>query len=146
MTLTPEQEAILRAMVEDARWDVRELHRIVGGSPLAKARADALEAALTEITELRARVEAINAHVPTHGLWRCDCCDGLYAGANCSSYPRCPNASATGAGPEEIAAAWAQVDELAEAARGALDLIEYENAAEYRSLTRALAPFDEEGT
>ena len=27
MTLTPGQEAILRAMAEDARWDARELHR-----------------------------------------------------------------------------------------------------------------------
>lgn len=61
MTLTPEQEAILRAMVEDARWDARELHRIVGESSLASARADALEAALTEITELRERQARIFA-------------------------------------------------------------------------------------
>ena len=61
MTLTPEQEAILRAMAEDERWDVRELHRIVGESSLARARADALEAALTEITELRERQARIFA-------------------------------------------------------------------------------------
>ena len=59
MTLTPEQEAILRAMVEDERWDARELRRIVGESSLARARADALDAALSEITELRERLARI---------------------------------------------------------------------------------------
>ena len=144
MTLTPEQEHVERVR-ELARHLATDRPTVrLGAAPLSvrERYAEPLDALLSEITELRARVEAINAHVPTHGLWRCDCCDGLYAGANCSSYPRCPNASATGAGPEEIAAAWGRVRELVEAARAVVRL----GGGSYWRLTRALAPFDEEGT